>query len=392
MTDADLTKAVAQSAATLPNTTAGVDAMFALAATLANEPEFTGPPRMVSSGRGWRSASPDSVAQRMLAIARETGDPSAAVAWLRKVFATKQVTFGAVKALYGVKCSGRITLSDKIVLMPFAELPASQTRAWIIQDHNAANERGGGLHGFTQHPAAALFRVGDTRPLFEVFTPTLQTPSTNAWFDELDEATRLLALTPRAIPIEAAHWLQVDDTDVAMLVNFGVARSFPLDVHPPQYHDPPEITLESMKGLLPAFQKLHQRDKPRFKLALERLMRSRCQQIPGNRAIDLAIALEVLFTGKDQGEHSYKISLRAARLLRDTLDARRTVFTEVQGIYGLRSSMVHTGSGSDTYNVNGVPRTANDLVESVDVHCADALRQILLRGAIPESWRDIELG
>ena len=95
--------------------------------------------------------------------------------------------------------------------------------------------------------------------------------------------------------------------------------------------------------------------------------------------------------GKDQGEHSYKISLRVAKLLRDTVDARRTVFTEVQRVYELRSSMVHAGRGSDKYNVNGIPCTAIDLVESVDVHCTDALRQILKLGTIPETWRDIEL-
>src|SRR5262249_42264986 len=52
------------------------------------------------------------------------------------------------------------------------------------------------------------------------------------------------------------------------------------------------------------------------------IIRSRSQSHPGNRSIDLAIALEVLFMNVDQGEHSYKVSLRLARLLGGDLPAR----------------------------------------------------------------------
>jgi hypothetical protein len=393
MTDnADLTHVIAQLATTEPHTTAGVDAIFTLANSLATEPEFAHATRRVQTGTGWLGFSKDAAAQQMLSIARDRGAP-AAVAWLRKVSAVKEVAFSAVKALYGIKCSGRIPMSDSVILLPFADLPSSSTRDWILQEHEAANERGGGLRGFKAAPEAALLHAGGVRPLFlDLITPDLNSaPSVFAWFEELDEAALQLALIPKAIPMEAAHWLHVDDPDVARVVNFGISRSGPLDLHAPPYHDPAEATTESIDGLLPAFKNLNKQDRPRFKLAVDRLVRSRSQQIPGNRAIDLAIALEVLFMGADQGEHSYKISLRAARLLRDTVDARRTVFTEVQRVYELRSSMVHAGRGSDKYNVNGGPRTASDLVESVDVHCTDALRQVLKRGAIPETWRDIEL-
>ena len=91
----------------------------------------------------------------------------------------------------------------------------------------------------------------------------------SSWFDELDEAALLLGLTPRAIPMEAARFLHVDDPDIARVVNFGITRSHPLDLHLPQYRDPPELVADSLSGLLPAFQKLTKRDKARFRLAVD---------------------------------------------------------------------------------------------------------------------------
>ena len=68
-----------------------------------------------------------------------------------------------------------------------------------------------------------------------------------------------------------------------------------------------KVTQPAIAGLFDAFERLNQSHKNVLALALERVIRSRGQLTAGNRAIDLAIALEVLFMGADQGEHSYKI-------------------------------------------------------------------------------------
>ena len=93
----------------------------------------------------------------------------------------------------------------------------------------------------------------------------------------------------------------------------------------------------------------------------------------------------------EKDEHSYKISLRAARLLRDAVEARRQIFAEVKATYELRSGMVHQGSAKGEVNVNGVRRTAHDIVDAVDIVCTEAIRKMLALGAIPENWRDVEL-
>jgi hypothetical protein len=154
---------------------------------------------------------------------------------------------------------------------------------------------------------------------------------------------------------------------------------------------PAEVTTAAVTGIVVSYYRLKKGDRDRINLALERMIRSRCQFVSGNRAIDLAIALEVLFMSADRDEHSYKISLRAARLLRGELQTRQRTFLEVRRLYDMRSSMVHTGNVKNEYNLDDVKASAHDIVESVDVLCTEAIRAFIRLGGIPEDWRPIEL-
>lgn len=389
MTDDEMAALVAETAAPKPHTTEGVTAMFALAGKLAGEPEFA-TPRVVSTAHGSHGFTTEFVAQRMLRIARDTGNPAAGVAWLRKSSNVSKATGGAVKALYGVTCYGPVPVTETVVLLPFLSVPASEIRDWIIADHERANE-GASLRGFRPLPSAALYRAGTLESVFTDPKAKLGDSQASTWSDELDEAAILLALVPNAIPVEAAHWMQMDDPDVALLVQFGISRSNSHDVEPSSFHVAPSIDAAQVRGLVPAYRKLPKSNRDRVALAIGRLLRGRSQSNPGNRAIDVAIALEVLFMNSDRDEHSYKISLRAARLLREGVAARRKVFAEVKTVYDVRSKMVHTGSASNESNVAGMKRTAHDVVEAVDVVCIEAIRRFLAMGSIPNDWRDAEL-
>lgn len=389
MTDNDLVMLVAEAAAFDPNSAEGVKAMFSLAGKLVGESEFAAQ-RVVPTGHGYHSFSTEMVAQRMLKIARATTKPAAGVAWFRKASSATKVSGGAVKALYGVKCSNPIPVTDTVMLLPFVSLPPCEIRDWIIKDHERANE-GVSLRGFAQFPAAALYRAGTLDPVFAERKGKLSDCQASLWFDELDDAASLLGLVPRAIPAEAAHWLHMEDPDYALLVQGGISRSSSADVQPPLLHVAPEMGVAQVSGLFALYRGLPKRQKDRVALAIGRLIRGRCQSNPGNRAIDVAIALEVLFMGTDRNEHSYKISLRAARLLGDGLAARRKVFAEVKSVYGIRSGMVHTGSAENEPKVDGVKRLAYEVVEIVDVLCTEAIRKFLAMGGVPEKWTDIDL-
>jgi hypothetical protein len=101
--------------------------------------------------------------------------------------------------------------------------------------------------------------------------------------------------------------------------------------------------------------------------------------------------LEVLFMNADRDEHSYKISLRAARLLRSDIQERKRTFLQVRRLYDMRSAMVHTGNVKNEYGLDDVKISAHDIVEDVDVLCTEAIRAFLRLGGIPSDWRPIEL-
>jgi hypothetical protein len=390
VTDDELATILAETAPLAPNTTAGVTAMFAVAEGLDKErQEFAGGPRMVLAARGSRAFSGQPAAQRMLHMVRSGRSPQEAVAWLRKAHSTTRAVGGAVKALYGVKCSERIALSDDVVLIPYSEL-RSETLKWIMDEHERANDARL-LHGFTLAPRAVLYRPGAVESVFIAAPYDYSNLPTATWFDDLDTAALLLALTPKAVPSEVAHWLHFDDPDVEELTSAGLTRHVDEIQSPFRFSEPTEITSESAAGLLTAYRCVGKDDQGRITLALQRLIRSRSQNNPGNRAIDLAIALEVLFMNADQGEHSYKISLRLARLLGGTLAVRRAAFIETRKVYDIRSEMVHSGSAKNDRPVDGVKRSAYDLVEAGDVRCAHAIRKFLDLGRIPDDWRDTEL-
>jgi hypothetical protein len=245
-------------------------------------------------------------------------------------------------------------------------------------------------------PFTALFRKGTIDPLF---SPSPSYDWTRApqfqWFDDLDTATLLLALTPEAVPTETAHWFHFDDPDVDVFGHRGLSRHYD-DIQPASARAntmPTMITGKAVAGTFSLFRKLKSNEKEHMTLALQRLVRSRPQLIV-NRAIDLAIALEVLFMNRDSGgEHSYKIGMRLAKLLYTDPSERSMAFLETRRLYDLRSNVVHTGRSEDDWSVGSEKRTAFELVQAGDLRCTQVIRKLLERGAMPaqDEWSSIEM-
>jgi hypothetical protein len=391
MTDEELARELTKLAELEPFTNAGVMAMFALAERVQKErPEFAGPPRMVLNSRSFTG---EVVVQRMLSLYRDGTSASDAVAWLRRVTAATRVEGGALKLLYGVTCDERVDLAEDIVLLPLAKVPESDTLKWVIDEHHRANDARL-MHGFTALPGAGLYRAGTLEPLFRTGSPDrpFEQPPTS-WFFELDSAALLLALSPKAVAVEVSRWFHCDDRDLDLLVQSGLTRQQEEFYSPFRAASAPTpIEPTAVAGSLTRYRELGVKHQQRITLALQRLLKSRAQLKTGNRAIDLAIALEVLFMNRDQGEHSYKISLRLAQLLGGSLTERRAAFAEARAVYEIRSSTVHTGTTDGEIKVAGEKRNVHELVEAVDLRCTLAVRKFLEIGKIPDDWRDIELG
>jgi hypothetical protein len=388
MEDAALTELIAGYADAEPRTREGVAAVLALENVLKGEPEFSAP-RMIVNGSGAHGWLPQFAAQAMLSMVRSGRTPGDAVAWLRKAPSITEGIGGAVKLLYGIQCEQRVAITQDIALLPFPDIPKSSILDWILSEHERANESPL-VNGFTAGPSAALFRKGVVAPIFRDSNSDWQSEPPAMWFRDLDVAARLLALVPKALPQEAAHWFHYDDPDIARIAQFGITRQGS-ELKPTMYAAPVAVGAEDITGVVSAYRALKKYDQDRVDLALDRMIRARCQYVSGNRAIDLAISLEVLFMNTDRDEHSYKISLRASRLLRADTNARRRTFMEVRRLYDMRSSMVHAGHSKNEYSLDDVNVSAHELVETVDQICTEAIREFLRLGGIPKDWRPIEL-
>src|SRR6202022_3979899 len=99
-TDEDILEKIALAAAAKQRSLEAADAQDALGKLIADLPEFADKSRAVVNIHGWHGFSPHTAAAHMTEIARERGDPSAALTWLRKVCAATEATGGVTRALY----------------------------------------------------------------------------------------------------------------------------------------------------------------------------------------------------------------------------------------------------------------------------------------------------
>lgn len=126
-----------------------------------------------------------------------------------------------------------------------------------------------------------------------------------------------------------------------------------------------------------------------LELALARLVsstrRNRGRFRLEDRILDVAVALEMMFRLKG-GELTYKLSVRAAYLLSDGLEARVEVFDSMKRLYETRSRIVH----GDWHRKSGKRKEAAQVAERGYELGRDVLLKLLERGTFPD-WKRLVL-
>lgn len=109
----------------------------------------------------------------------------------------------------------------------------------------------------------------------------------------------------------------------------------------------PEDACAVASSLFEAFCALPVELQARLRLAMQRLNRAMRRGIPVDAAIDLGIALEVLYLGgtgsEGLGELTFRLRIRAARFLGTDEADKKRLFNLVGDLYRLRSKAVHEG-------------------------------------------------
>jgi hypothetical protein len=163
--------------------------------------------------------------------------------------------------------------------------------------------------------------------------------------------------------------------------------SFMLQEVVPTRMDPPIILKPQDAAFIRAFLRMPVAPKTRLLAILERLNTALKRRDNSDRALDCGIAVEMLLNekGDPTSDITYRLSLRAARLLGKTLSERQAIRKKVRALYTLRSNAAH-GAGTGKAKASEV----SDLEGGIAV-CAAVIREVVRRKGFP-GWADLELG
>ena len=127
----------------------------------------------------------------------------------------------------------------------------------------------------------------------------------------------------------------------------------------------------------------------KLQIPITRWIKSKTRQPLVDTFIDLGIALESLYLDPGTGEQqSFRLRLRAALFLRESVNDREAVIKDVREIYGLRSKAVHEGAVNNSEATKSFKEKAEDLCRESIIKTVSYSQ---VNGEFPQ-WSRLELG
>jgi len=332
-------------------------------------------------------------ADRSLVVRALKTSGEEAIAWYLKVLATSSASGMYIHALWGVDATSRIQLAADLAVVPVSELPESWQREslklrplyWGLAS----------MSGFAwmNPPTMALVASHVLDPLILVQPATLNMDATTRLIQKVDDAALCLtAIGPRA-PLLAMAWWEFDDADIRdadrmRSGSFGQA----IEIVPRMGQTFPMLDASLAMEIVGAFQRLQPTSQARVRLALQRLGQALRRHGLGDKAIELAIALETLTADDGSNEVSHKVKVRATKLLGGDGAARERNAKLIAETYNIRSKQMHTGSfdASKSKAVAGASLTPAEILEQTAALCANLIVAMIRRGSIP-AWNTFDI-
>jgi hypothetical protein len=297
---------------------------------------------------------------------------------LLRFLAVADLPYRMTLVLGGITLDSSCTLGQNITLLPWEEIPDSQGKSQAFTMLT-------GLGLSVDFPRAALVR--------DIALPRQNFPQTEEQqaeynlvpvdFTDLRDALLCIGLVGPVAPYELLTWL--DPPEWAPIL--GVAFSAPIHEGSFPSSQWPSEAAGQARELYERFLQLSQSDKDLMRLRMQRLNSAMRRRNPVDAAIDLGITLESLFLDDAEGELSFRLRLRAARLLRQDYDDRVHVYNLVNDLYAVRSAAVHRGRLPTTYR----SRTIDDLLKAGFALAAEAITAFLQTNEPQQDWLKITL-
>lgn len=365
-----------------------------LAELLATQPEFPGGKGYLLSMRdGWSGFHCSEAASALLSWAKEHGSADAAVDWLTRFLKITSTDCLYIVTLWGVKTSERLALPNDFALVPFEQLPSSSTKESIANSAQQARSNPLVPLFFSEVPVAAVTKQTSVSPLLKpVSDADVTEPAKQKLLSqEADEIILPLACLGPCSPTEAVSWLHFLDPDVAHGVSYGGMFRKYIDLLPIMRLEQVDLTLLEPAKIIASYLATSGDLRGQLDVALSRLSRAVRSHLMADKALDLAIALETLLADSNPGEHTYKVALRAGLMTPGPLANKLSASALARALYGIRSSVAHSGHVKERVNVGAAgKRPSVDVIKDALELVAAITREMMTRGAPPD-WANLEM-
>lgn len=358
---------------------------------IVNDPRFPSDKvLLLYNDQGGMGFYPHFVAAPLLRCAIETS-PELAISWLEKVLATDSATGKVIHALWGVAVENEIQLLPTVRLVPIDDIPDCHQKRELLATHRRNSIIWSALH--FQQPQAALIVSRTIQPL--VADEQVNSDNKEYFLTEklLEEITLALTLIGPCVSLPCAQWFLFDDPDIEKAAWLRGRRGKFIEILPIRNTQSPPIDGVEAAEIVAKYLAVQGDDRNKLRVAIQRLSQALRRQDVGDRAVELATALEALLGDNGKTEMTHKIKVRFTRILGGTESERRLNADIIKQTYEIRSSMVHTGSVNTKkkYHIGGSSKlTAIEVVELAVKLCATLTKTIIRRGSIPD-WQTFDV-
>ena len=129
----------------------------------------------------------------------------------------------------------------------------------------------------------------------------------------------------------------------------------------------------------------------KLQIPIDRWQKSKRDNDPVDKMIDLGIAFESLYLPDTTDELTFKLGVRAAWYLGKNKEDRKRLLTEFKEIYKCRSRGVHDGKLKEKVKIGGEPVPTSEFIKSAQDLCWQSIMKILEDGEFPD-WDSLILG
>lgn len=349
---------------------------------------------MINTNNGSFGFYPNFVSGSLIRRALLTDSPEEAINWLQRVLGTTSAAGTITNALWGAPVEQEIILFDGVKIVPIEALPDSPNKQWIT-DYSYMDSQLSLMSGLSfTPPQSALVVACKVEPF--IVDPELESRLLHNDYLQTNELIKNITLVltvvgPRTV-ISAAQWFTFDEPDLEQTRLFSGRSTQMLEISPSRPNIEPTLNCAEAQEIVRAYLALQSSTQSKVCVALQRLNQSLCRHDVGDRAVELATALEALLGDNSTTEMTHKIKVRSVRLIGGSNEARIRNAAIINKTYSIRSALVHTGrvdaSGTDT--ICGERLAVSYIVEQATHICAEVIKIIIRRGSVPD-WSKFDI-